>query len=233
MSQDGVTILAGTTKGAFLISGGSDRQGWIVKGPFCDGWPINHVVGDAATGWLWAGGGGEWHGAGVWHTEDFGATWELTKLTKGQIDDWAANDPQLAATMNWTNRPLPFTDQFSQIWSLRYAHGTLYAGAKPARLLFEVMMAARVGKKFKVCGIILLPTVGTPARPDWFCIRFCSIQRMPKSSGLGFRRLASLRRRMAAGAGTVAIEYQIRSQTLNTLIQRRPATAKSDIVSTT
>jgi len=43
MNQDGVTILVGTTKGAFLISGGSDRQGWTVKGPFCNGWPLPRV----------------------------------------------------------------------------------------------------------------------------------------------------------------------------------------------
>jgi hypothetical protein len=135
MSPDGVTVLVGTTKGAFLIAGGSDRQGWTVKGPFCDGWPINHVVGDPATGMLWAGGGGDFQGAGVWRSEDSGATWQVAKLTKGQIDDWAANDPQLAAMMNWTKQTLPFADQFSQIWSLGYAHGTLYAGTKPARLL--------------------------------------------------------------------------------------------------
>ena len=36
MGQGGITILVGTTKGAFLISGGSDRRGWSVNGPFCD-----------------------------------------------------------------------------------------------------------------------------------------------------------------------------------------------------
>jgi hypothetical protein len=100
MSLDGVTILVGTTKGAFLIPSGRDRLGWAVKGPFCDGWPINHVVGDPATGMLWAGGGGDFHGAGVWRSEDSGATWKVAKLSKGQIDDRAANDPQLAAMMN-------------------------------------------------------------------------------------------------------------------------------------
>jgi photosystem II stability/assembly factor-like uncharacterized protein len=135
MNQEAVTILVGTTKGAFLISGGSGRQHWTVKGPFCNGWPINHIIGDPATGLLWAGGGGEWHGAGVWRSQDSGETWQVAKLTKGLIDDWAAKDPQLAAMMNWTDQPLPFADQFAQIWSLSYAHGTLYAGAKPARLL--------------------------------------------------------------------------------------------------
>ena len=143
MNQDGVAILVGTTKGAFLISGGSDRESWTVKGPFCNGWPINHIVGDPATGLLWAGGGGEWHGAGVWCSEDAGETWQVAKLTKGLIDDWAAKDPQLAAMMNWTNRPLPFADQFAQIWSLSYAHGTLYAGAKPARLLASCRLICR------------------------------------------------------------------------------------------
>ncbi len=135
MGRDGVTVLVGTTKGAFLIAGDNNRQGWRVRGPFCDGWPINHVIGDPDTGTLWAGGGGDFQGAGVWRSQDGGETWELAKLTKGQMDDWAAKDPQFAAMMNWTYRPAPFADQFSQVWSLAYAHGTLYAGAKPARLL--------------------------------------------------------------------------------------------------
>jgi photosystem II stability/assembly factor-like uncharacterized protein len=135
MNSSSVTVLVGTTKGAFLISAGADREEWAVKGPFCDGWPINHFVGDPATGTLWAGGGGEWHGAGIWRSMDAGDTWELTKLTKGAMDDWAANDPEFAAMIKWTDEPLPFADEFSQIWSLAYAHGTLYAGAKPANLL--------------------------------------------------------------------------------------------------
>ncbi|MGL4405944.1 MAG: exo-alpha-sialidase, partial [Notoacmeibacter sp.] len=68
-----VTVLVGTTKGAFLISSDDARLKWKVSGPFCGGWPINHVVGDAVTGTLWAGGGGEWHGAGIWRSIDQGA----------------------------------------------------------------------------------------------------------------------------------------------------------------
>lgn len=133
--SEGVTVLVGTTKGAFLLSGGQSREGWSVSGPHCDGWPINHVIGDAESGTIWAGGGGDWSGAGVWRSEDGGATWVLTKLTKGTIDDWAANDPETAKLLNWTPQDVPFEDAFSQIWSLGYAHGTLYAGTKPARLL--------------------------------------------------------------------------------------------------
>ncbi|MEM9427584.1 MAG: hypothetical protein AAGA06_12885 [Pseudomonadota bacterium] len=58
-----ITVLVGTTKGAFLLDGGSQRMGWRVRGPFCDLWPINHMSG--ADGALWAAGGNEWHGAGA------------------------------------------------------------------------------------------------------------------------------------------------------------------------
>ena len=60
MASEGLTILVGTTKGAFLIDGGPDRSGWAVRGPFCDGWPINHAIADPETGTIWAGGGGDW-----------------------------------------------------------------------------------------------------------------------------------------------------------------------------
>lgn len=135
MASSGISILVGTTKGAFLISGGSDRSGWKVTGPFCNGWPINHVIGDPETGTLWAGGGGDWCGAGVWRSDDGGGTWSLAKLSKGTMDEWAADDPDFAKMIGWTDTPPPFGDAFSSVWSLEYAHGTLYAGTKPAALL--------------------------------------------------------------------------------------------------
>lgn len=174
-----ITVLTGTTKGAFLISGGADRSGWAVEGPFCDGWPINHVIGDAESGTIWAGGGGDWNGAGVWCSQDGGASWKLTKLTKGTIDDWAAQDPDFAAMIGWTDADLPFEDTFTQIWSLCYAHDTLYAGAKPARLL----ASANEGESFQhveslsnhpssdswnpgAAGLVLHTIVPNPGDPD-------------------------------------------------------------------
>jgi hypothetical protein len=137
MISGNLTLLIGTTKGAFLVSGGPDRSNWTVRGPFCAGWPINHIIGDPATGRLWAGGGGDWHGAGVWRSDDFGETWRVIRLTRGTMDDWAANDPGFAQMVGWTGAPLPFGDSFSQVWSLCHAHGTLYAGTKPANLLIS------------------------------------------------------------------------------------------------
>ena len=131
MSDTGLTLLVGTTKGAFLLSGGVDRVGWKASGPHCGGWTINHMAGDPETGQIWAAGGGDFFGAGVWRSEN-GTDWELSRLTKGTMDDWAANDADFAAMMGWTGDPLPFGEDFSQVWSISRDGGTLFAGTKPA-----------------------------------------------------------------------------------------------------
>ncbi|QDC08210.1 exo-alpha-sialidase [Oceanicola sp. D3] len=128
-------LLIGTTKGAFILDGAQDRCGWAVSGPHCDAWCINHAIGDPDTGTIWAGGGSSFTGAGIWRSQDGGATWQNTRLTKGEMDDWAADDPDTAKFFGITGAPLPFESAFSQVWSLNYAHGTLHAGTKPASLL--------------------------------------------------------------------------------------------------
>jgi hypothetical protein len=135
MSDPAIHVLVGTSKGAFVLDGDTGRSRWTVRGPYCDGWPINHVVGDPGSGAIWAGGGGDWSGAGVWRSGDGGHTWDLAKLTTGEIDTWAASDPDFAATMGWTESPVPFGDRFSQVWSLHRVDRRLYAGMKPATLL--------------------------------------------------------------------------------------------------
>ena len=130
-----IQVLVGTTKGAFVLDGDDSRSGWSVRGPYCDGWPVNHVVGDAETGTMWAGGGGDWSGAGVWRSGDGGHTWTLAKLTTGEVDTWAANDPDFAAMIGWEEGAAPFGDDFSQVWSLARVGERLYAGTKPATLL--------------------------------------------------------------------------------------------------
>ena len=129
---------------------------------------------------------------------------------KGQIDDWAASEPQLAATMNWSKQPSPFADQFSQIWSLGYAHGTLYAGTKPARLLSKSGRRQKLGRSSRSARSPFCRQLEIPVELDWYCTPFCLIQRTPKSCGSGFLRLVSLRPRMVAGLGIVVTGYQIR-----------------------
>lgn len=98
-------LLVGTTKGLFILADQGDRGGWRVSGPFCDGWPINHVVGDPASGTIWAGGGSGWHGPGVWRRT--GGVWAVSK------------------------GPFEGTEQ---VWSLGRDGDRLLAGTKPAAL---------------------------------------------------------------------------------------------------
>ena len=41
-----VCVLVGTKKGAFLLDGDAARKTWTLRGPFCEVWPINHVIAD-------------------------------------------------------------------------------------------------------------------------------------------------------------------------------------------
>ena len=159
MAAQGVSVLVGTTKGAFILTGHADRSDWSINGPHCSGWSISHVAGDPETGRIWAGGGGDFFGAGVWSSKDGGATWEVTRLTEGQLDSWAADEPDFARSVGWTGDPLPFGTAFSQIWSLHFDHGTLYAGTKPAQLL----RSKDFGKTWeKVSGL-----TDHPSAADW------------------------------------------------------------------
>ncbi len=129
------SLLVGTTKGAFVLEMTADRATVSVRGPFCDGWPINHVVGCPDTGRLWAGGGGDWHGAGVWRSDDNGATWTLSKLSNGKFDDWMRNDPDQAAAWGVPIPDVaPFAKTVDAVWSLAFVDGVLFAGVKPAAL---------------------------------------------------------------------------------------------------
>ncbi|GMG81546.1 hypothetical protein LNKW23_07590 [Paralimibaculum aggregatum] len=141
-----VTLLVGTTKGLFLLRSDGDPEHWRTSGPLCGGWPINHAIGCPETGALWAAGGGDFHGAGIWRSGDGGETWELAKLANGEMDAWVEANPEEAAQYGFAPvPPAPYTGDVKAIWSLgrgpaahgSAAHGSarLYAGAKPATLL--------------------------------------------------------------------------------------------------
>ena len=68
-------VMVGTRKGCFLLESDERRLEWEVRGPFCEGWPIYHVVRDADSGAIYAAGASEWHGASVWRSLDLGETW--------------------------------------------------------------------------------------------------------------------------------------------------------------
>ena len=108
-----VLVLLGTKKGAFIAESSAERRDWKISGPFCETWPMNHVVADPATGAIYGGGGNEWFGPAVWKSTDLGASW--THSSEGLAYE-AGEAP------------------VQTVWSLNAADGALYAGVQPAGL---------------------------------------------------------------------------------------------------
>ena len=71
-------LLVGTRKGAFLLESDADRRDWRLRGPYCEGWPVFHLVHDDVTGTIYAAAASEWHGSAVWRSRDLGETWTLS-----------------------------------------------------------------------------------------------------------------------------------------------------------
>ena len=109
---DRMMVLVGTRKGCFVVESDLDRASWQIRGPYCDGWPVYHAVFDADTGTIFAAAASEWHGAGVWRSDDLGETWQLSSEGLNYGDDAEL--------------------KLSKISGLSAAHGRIRAGAEAA-----------------------------------------------------------------------------------------------------
>jgi len=107
-------VLVGTKKGAFILDGDAVRHDWLVRGPFCETWPIHHFV-RAADGTLYAAGGNAWYGPSVWRSDDDGVNWSQSSSGLTYGDD----GPKITTIWNLT----PSVDG-----------KTVYAGVEPAGL---------------------------------------------------------------------------------------------------
>jgi photosystem II stability/assembly factor-like uncharacterized protein len=110
---DRILLLVGTKKGAFIVESDRGRRAWHVSGPLCDGWPIQDISADPATGTLYAGGGNAWYGPTVFRSDDSGATWTQSSAGLTYGDD----GPKISA-----------------VWNVTAANGSLFAGVGPAGL---------------------------------------------------------------------------------------------------
>lgn len=107
-----VHVLVGTKKGAFILDGDGERKSWTLRGPFCENWPIHHMIADT-SGTIYAGGGNEWFGPAVWKSQDKGKTWSHS-----------------SEGLTYTEGETPI----KAVWSLAPNGSGLYAGVEPAGL---------------------------------------------------------------------------------------------------
>jgi photosystem II stability/assembly factor-like uncharacterized protein len=108
-----ILVLLGTRKGTFILESDASRREWTQRGPYCDAWPMNHVIADPGSGAIYAGGGNEWFGPAVWKSTDHGTSW--THSSEGLA--YAQGEEAVKA-----------------VWSIAPSNGTLYAGVQPAGL---------------------------------------------------------------------------------------------------
>lgn len=133
-----VVVLVGTKKGAFILESDAARRSWSLRGPFCEAWPVNHVIGEPASGRIHAAGGNEWFGPAVWTSKDLGASW--THSSEGLA--YGEGEPPIRS-----------------VWSLAPANGHLYAGVEPAGLF----RSGDGGKSWTHLGGLR----DHPSRADW------------------------------------------------------------------
>ena len=132
-------LLIATRKGLFLLESDGDRRDWQLRGPFCDNWPLYHAVHDAESGAIYAAAASEWHGAGVWRSNDLGETWEFSS------EGLAYDDGDSL--------------KLRKVSGLTPAHGRLLAGAESVGV-FESRDGAKTWS--------LLSTLdGQPGRDKW------------------------------------------------------------------
>src|SRR5437588_528198 len=80
-------LLVGTRKGCFLLESDEGRRDWALRGPFCEGWPVYHVVHDDSTNAIYAAAASEWLGSAVWRSPDLGETWTLSRVSTLAVKD--------------------------------------------------------------------------------------------------------------------------------------------------
>ena len=75
--MNGVRVLVGTRKGAFVLTADGARRQWDVSGPHFGGWEIYHVKGSPADpDRLYASQTSSWFGQVLQRSDDGGRTWE-------------------------------------------------------------------------------------------------------------------------------------------------------------
>lgn len=148
-----VRVLAGTRKGAFILTADGKRQHWDVSGPFFGGWEIYHLKASPADpDRLYASQTSGWFGQIIQSSSDGGKTWEQPGLKPGEPTTTPDGMPKAESnkfvydTSPGTGKPLTTHQwydgtqhpwEFKRVWHLEPSLNdpdTVYAGVEDAAL---------------------------------------------------------------------------------------------------
>lgn len=151
--MDGVRVLVGTRKGAFILTSDGKRDSWDVDGPFFSGWEIYHIKGSPRDpDRLYASQTSAWFGQIIQRSDDGGRTWQTPGTPPGEptttpdgmpmgesnkfVYDASPETGSRLTTHQWydgTQRPW----EFKRVWHLEPSLAdpdTVYAGVEDAAL---------------------------------------------------------------------------------------------------
>ena len=124
-----VRVLAGTRKGAFVLTSDGARKTWDVAGPFFGGWEMYHLKGSPVDpNRIYASQSSGWFGQQIQRSDDGGKTWK-------PVDNKFAYDGVPGTHMWYDGTPHPW--EFKRVWHLEpslHDPDTVYAGVEDAGL---------------------------------------------------------------------------------------------------
>jgi photosystem II stability/assembly factor-like uncharacterized protein len=127
--MSGVRVLAGTRKGAFVLTSDAKRDRWDISGPHFPGWEIYHVKGSPADpNRLYASQSSGWFGQLIQRSDDGGKTWS-------PVGNTFEYDGEVGTHQWYDGTPRPW--EFKRIWHLEPSltnPDVVYAGGEDAAI---------------------------------------------------------------------------------------------------
>ena len=132
-NMSGVRVLAGTRKGAFVMTSDAKRQKWDISGPFLAGWEIYHMKGSPVDpNRLYASQCSGWFGQMIQRSDDGGKTWE-------PVGNEFKYDGATGTHQWYDGTQHPW--EFKRVWHLEPSLSdadTVYAGVEDAAMFRSV-----------------------------------------------------------------------------------------------
>src|SRR6476619_548009 len=148
--MSGIRVLAGTRKGAFILTSDAKRKTWRVEGPHFAGWEIYHMKGSPADpNRIYVSQTSSWFGQVIQRSDDGGKTWHQPGTPAGEpttgpegmpkgesikfVYDTAAAPLTTHQWYDGTQHPW----EFKRVWHIEPSltdPDTVYAGVEAAAL---------------------------------------------------------------------------------------------------
>ena len=127
--MNGVRVLVGTHKGAFILSSDAKREKWDITGPHFAGWEIYHMNGSPVDpNRIYTSQSTDWFGQVIQRSDDGGKTWQ-------PVGNKFAYDGVPGTHLWYDGTQHPW--EFKRVWQLQPSltdPDTVYAGVEDAAL---------------------------------------------------------------------------------------------------